>query len=379
MSDGIFLIQADGQLVEMTEQAYDSEALLQRLLADYPSLLAGNQINPSTPRRWLLVRREAGLPSDEAGANRWSVDHLFLDQEGIPTLVEVKRSTDTRIRREVVGQMLDYAANAVVYWPIEQIRAFLDATCQQQGVDVDQAVLDLLGDDADLEQFWQGVKTNLQAGRVRMIFVADVIPAELRRIVEFLNEQMTPAEVLAVEIKQFAGQGLKTLVPRVMGQTAEAQQKKSTGTRESRKWDETSFMETLRANTDPDRVAAARTLLEWAQKKMTRVWWGEGTRSGSFVPVLEHHGQSHYVIAVWTYGSVEMGFQWMKTRPPFHDEAKRRELLQRLNAIPGITLPADSIGRRPNFSLSILTNADILTQFLAIMDWFIEEIMRLAD
>jgi len=28
-------------------------------------------------------------------------------------VVEVKRGTDTRIRREVVGQMLDYAANAV--------------------------------------------------------------------------------------------------------------------------------------------------------------------------------------------------------------------------------------------------------------------------
>ena len=40
-----------------------------------------------------------------------------------PTLVEVKRSSDTRERREVVGQMLDYAANAVVYWPIETIRA----------------------------------------------------------------------------------------------------------------------------------------------------------------------------------------------------------------------------------------------------------------
>jgi len=32
---------------------------------------------------------------------------------------------------------------------------------------------------------------------IRMLFVADRIPAELRRIVEFLNEQMDPAEVLA--------------------------------------------------------------------------------------------------------------------------------------------------------------------------------------
>ena len=63
------------------------------------------------------------VPSEEGGGWRWSLDHLFLDQDGIRTLVEVKRSTDSRIRREVVGQMLDYAANAVVYWPVEEIRS----------------------------------------------------------------------------------------------------------------------------------------------------------------------------------------------------------------------------------------------------------------
>jgi len=38
-------------LVEMTPQVYDSEDLLQVLLAQYPSLLAGDQMNPGAPRR----------------------------------------------------------------------------------------------------------------------------------------------------------------------------------------------------------------------------------------------------------------------------------------------------------------------------------------
>ena len=111
---GIYLIRDDGGLVEMTEQPYGTEELLQKLLADYPNFLAGDQIDRDVPRRWLLVSREVSLASEEDGAGRWSVDHLFLDQDAVPTIVEVKRSTDTRIRREVVGQMLDYAANAVV-------------------------------------------------------------------------------------------------------------------------------------------------------------------------------------------------------------------------------------------------------------------------
>lgn len=39
-----------------------------------------------------------------------------MTRSGIPVLVELKRAVDTRLRREVVGQMLDYAANGTAYW-----------------------------------------------------------------------------------------------------------------------------------------------------------------------------------------------------------------------------------------------------------------------
>lgn len=222
-----FLGQDAGSLTTLTEAPYDTEEVLQLLLANFPDLLPGEQIDPENPCRWLLVSREMGVPGEEDGADRWAVDHLFLDQAAIPTLIEVKRSGDTRIRREVVGQMLDYAANAVAYWPVEAVRARFEEGCRNRGTDPAKEVETLVGPQARGDDFWQRVKTNLQAGRVRMVFVADVIPSELRRIVEFLNGQMDPAEVLAVEIKQFVGQGLKTLVPRVIGQTAEAERKKS--------------------------------------------------------------------------------------------------------------------------------------------------------
>jgi hypothetical protein len=165
MAGGIYVLQESGELVEMREHRYDSEDLLQALLARYPSLLAGDQMDPTSPRRWVLVRREAELPSEEGGPDRWSVDHLFLDQDAVPTIVEVKRSSDTRIRREVVGQMLDYAANAVVYWPVERLRAMFEATYGEQA---DRVLAALLGEvaDQDPEEFWKRAKINLQAGRI---------------------------------------------------------------------------------------------------------------------------------------------------------------------------------------------------------------------
>src|SRR5690606_506834 len=111
------------------------ESVLQQLLASYPDLLAGEQVDPNDPRRWLLVRREMSVAEEEGGAGRWSLDHLFIDQQGVPTLVEVKRSSNTQIRREVVGQMLDYAANGSAYWAVEELRAVYERRCQAEGLD----------------------------------------------------------------------------------------------------------------------------------------------------------------------------------------------------------------------------------------------------
>ena len=121
-----------------------------------------------------------GIPSDENQGNRWSVDHLFLDREGVPTLVEVKRSEDSRIRREVVGQLLDYAANASIFWPMETIRLKFESTCEGSSVDAEEVLSDFLGQDIAPDLFWERVKINLQAGRLRLVFLADELPVELR-------------------------------------------------------------------------------------------------------------------------------------------------------------------------------------------------------
>jgi hypothetical protein len=285
MSGGIFLIRENDELIEMTEQPYDSEDLLQGLLAKYPNVLAGEQINITSPRRWMLISREISIPDSEGSRGRFSLDHLFLDQDGIPTLIEVKRSSDTRIRREVVGQMLDYAANAVMYWPVETIITQFEKNCENNDCSPNQTLEDFLKEDLSPDEFWQKVKTNLIAGKIRMVFVADKIPSELKRIVEFLNEQMDPAEVLALEVKQFVGEGLKTLVPRVIGLTEGAVQKKS-GAYSGKQWDENLFFLELTSKQNVDIAKVAKDILDWVSPKVSRIYWGQGKQTGSYVPIL---------------------------------------------------------------------------------------------
>ena len=370
----IFLVQEkEGRLVEMKEAAYEREDLLQRLLADYPNLLAGDQINSAEPRRWLLIKREMPVPSEEDGADRWSVDHLFLDQEAIPTLVEVKRSTDSRIRREVVGQMLDYAANGVVYWPPENIRATFEASCEARGEDPQEKLQEFLqsdkDSDPDQQKFWENVKTNLKAGKIRMIFVADQIPDELRRIVEFMSEQMDPAKVFAIEIKQFEGQGLKTLVPRVVGDVTSAAPTRQTG-----KWDEASFFKAIAGE---EYEPGMRKVFEWAKAKTPDIRFGRGKDSGSFAPVFKHKDLELRLITGWTSGIINIEFWYLKDQAPFEEEAKRSELLKRLNSIPGIQLPLDVLNRHFSARIELFVLKNEIIQFLKTLDWALEQ-MRAA-
>ena len=148
MGDQIFTVGPSG-FQALDPEAYQGEAELQKLLAAHPELLAVER------RRWLLIRREVPVPADQGGSNKWSLDHLFLDDEAIPTFIETKLATNAGIRREVVGQMLDYAANGSVYWPIKQIRAWFEDTVNSGGGNADSVLAAFLGDGLEPHAFWE--------------------------------------------------------------------------------------------------------------------------------------------------------------------------------------------------------------------------------
>ena len=317
VSDPVYLIDANKKVITMEPKPYDKEDEFQEVLEEFPVLLAGGQIDRENPRRWLLVARELGIPDSELSGSRWNLDHLFVDQDGMPTLVEVKRQGDTRIRREVVGQVLDYAANASRYWPPGFLQRSFEETCIKMSAKPDE-VLGAFLEHADLNaiQFWPTVEKKLAEGEVRLIFLADKIPKELLRIVEFLNSQMERTEVLAVEVTRYAGQGFSTHIPRLLGQTTDALMAKAAsraGLR--RKWDEASFFATA-ASLPASILAAIRKLFELGKESGFESQWGTGVREGSlsvYVPL----DCPRSVVTVQTDGVLKLNFGWLT--PPVRE------------------------------------------------------------
>ena len=80
-----------GTVIPASEALYPAEADLQQLIAENPQLLLSS---PNEGQRLYLLRREQPVRDVPDGPALFSIDHLFIDQDGLPVLVEVKRSTD---------------------------------------------------------------------------------------------------------------------------------------------------------------------------------------------------------------------------------------------------------------------------------------------
>jgi hypothetical protein len=229
--------------------------------------------------------------------------------------------------------------------------------------------------DWDEETFRTNVESSLSVGNFILMIVVDEITDGLARIVRYMNSSGSPAFAFAaLEMRRFQASTTEMLVPKVFG---DIRRPASSPPTIKKQWDEPSFFTDM-GERHPDCVDAARRILNWAQdqKNIARVWWGAGSRTGSFVPVVSQNGYDHALFAVYTYGRIEIYFYWYQYKPVFDSEAKRIELLNRLNAIPGVKIPADAIARRPSIPLTIFNNPQALQDLLKIFDWFIRKSRR---
>lgn len=373
MSGTILHIGRDNRLTELREAPYDCEDILQKLVADYPNLLPGDQITPEgEPRQWLLISREMAVPDHEGGGAQWYLDHLFLDQDGIPTLVEVKRSTDTRIRREVVAQMLDYAANAAVYWRAEELRERYEAN-RQEGQEDFLSVLP----GSEQDRYWESVDEHLHNGKLRLLFVADEIPASLLRIIEFLNQQMVSVQVLGVEVRQFvADDGSKLLVPKVVGQSALPSPGKKA---DAFSWDEETYLErALQVGGEPGEKLCER-LLEMFRELGCQVYWGKGRTQAGFTAFIQGR-QRHQLATVYLYKQhIEVETLIKHWKAPFDSEAAMEEVRVGFNEIPGVSISAEDMKGEPHFPLNVLSEPDSFAKYQEIYQDAVERIRQYEE
>ena len=238
------------------------EAALQRLLVEHPEVMPGDQLvsDGEEAPRFLLLKREAAVGS-------WSLDHLFVDQFGVPTLVECKLIENNESRREVVGQIIEYAANARSVWADGQLRKLANGQWSSGANEIDALLESELGVE-DVEEFWQKVDGNLEAGRIRLIIAGDHINSNVKRMIEYLNGEMRNTEVYGLEISCYGPDSRNVvMMTRVVGRVqAVADKRAAKQGKPTQKWDVKELQNYFSNLENRDRAAVAISLLDWSCK-----------------------------------------------------------------------------------------------------------------
>lgn len=351
----VYLMCGDGSTEEISRIHCANEDLeLQRVLEINPDLVPGDQINPSDPRRWLVVRREMPVPDPSTGDNRWSIDLFFVDQDAMPTFIECKRYNDTRAKREVVGQMLEYAANGHYYWSKDEMRDYAEQAAKKNGITLEEEIKRLQPEEPEsIDSFFQHVQDNLREGQIRLVFFMEEAPAELKSVVDFLNKQMERTEVLLVEARQYKNEKIKIVTPILFGYTEEARQVKKTvsvTTGQRKKWDKESFFKDAKERLTDDQVDSIKMLLDKSQELKCELAWGTGKTAGSFSVKWPHIGK-YSVFSIFSDGRLTINFGSFNNTPEEHEFIAFFK--DRLVADLGFTVPEDYEKRYPNYLVGI--------------------------
>ncbi|HEY0014065.1 MAG TPA: hypothetical protein VGB79_14580 [Allosphingosinicella sp.] len=188
-----------------------SEAFIQNLVQEHPSCLPISEIDPlfAAP---VPVCTELNTPAGP-------IDNFMVTASGLPVLIECKLWRNPEGRREVVGQILDYAKE-LSRWSSSDIQREASRRLGRGG----NVLLDLVrqaGHDVDEADFNDALTGNLRRGRFLLLIVGDGIREGVEAISEYLQIHAGLHFTLGlVELPIYAmPDGGRIVVPRVLARS----------------------------------------------------------------------------------------------------------------------------------------------------------------
>ncbi|PBB18859.1 hypothetical protein FJ420_06825 [Mesorhizobium sp. B3-1-3] len=188
-----------------------TEAAIQDLIHRFPSCLPIAEIDPLFANP-VSICRELSTPAGP-------IDNFMVTPTGLPVLVECKLWRNPEGRREVVGQILDYAKELAL-WTSSDLQREASRRVGREG----NVILDLVraaGNDVDEISFNDALTLNLRRGRFLLLIVGDGIRVGVETIAEYLQGHSGlhfTLGLVEMPIYQLVD-GARIVVPRVLAKT----------------------------------------------------------------------------------------------------------------------------------------------------------------
>ncbi|MCQ1954131.1 hypothetical protein [Arthrobacter sp. zg-Y238] len=341
----ILIRQPNGTWREPDPAGYAAEADLQQILAEYPELIPGVSADAVTCREFQSTAGPA--------------DVVVVDADGQVTLVECKLASNPQIRREIVGQMFDYASRL---WKMG-IEDF-DARWQDR---TGQSPFPADDDGVRLRDF---VAENLTQGRFRIVLAVDAINEPLKRMTEYLNAMSGPdTSIIAVEYARLTQGTIEMLMAQTYGKEL-AEAKAASAARDRTVWD----TETYRAWLQDNEPASMPNFLAFINETAALGLDFEGSKAVSPSGGLKIHdaqGRRLGSVSLFHFSgqgtSVEFSLIPMSRLPggEWPPDAGIEAFLREMESTPGLADVGRNLRasrfttRRPNVSLASLDEESV--------------------
>jgi hypothetical protein len=173
------LFDQHGSMIESVERrflgnGFFNEAWIQEIIYNNPEILPINSIEPVFGSLVPLCRE---LPLDSG-----FVDNLYINENGMLTMIECKLWNNPEARRKVIGQILDYAKD-ISYLEYESLN--------EKIVNIrNESIFQIISHkypDLREEVFIDNVNKHIKAGRFLLLIVGDGIHEGMHKISDFLD------------------------------------------------------------------------------------------------------------------------------------------------------------------------------------------------
>lgn len=158
------------------------------------------RIENNTPLREMGAPRGGLLLAASEGQGEGSP--ILIDTAGMLTLVElVDEASDPKAHSRLIGKAVNFAATCALEWTAETLQKEAEAFASRNGRPAAEVLHARLGKTPG-EDFWRKVETNLQAGRVRTIFVVREPTVAIQKAIDFVHGKTT-LSAFALQIEMY--------------------------------------------------------------------------------------------------------------------------------------------------------------------------------
>jgi hypothetical protein len=255
---------------------YSGEAHLQDILYHDPDLIPIEDVPSQTDLSSIrLMLKEVGLPGSG------NTDLIGVDKNGNIFIIETKLARNPEAKRQVIGQILEYAAflhEKGIDWLDDVVRK------QKEGVSIAEYFEELNEPNWDKEEFERNLRDSLNEGTFKLFIAVDEMNADLQRIINYMNNVLH-VDIYALELRHFGDKtGMEILVPNVHGG------KKPVISRPPPLWTEARFFEYTKSRVDDETEQTLRKLYDLS-KRLGSVDFGSGKTIGTFGVSLQYKGE----------------------------------------------------------------------------------------